>query len=114
MTYLSSLRTTLLYITLVAPSSKVRWASVTVIIFKAQKIFELSKKKNLPSFPVPAAAIAATCPDCPTTESLNDPIVAETASLSLEKFNKETTVSNYFVLLNITGARMQVCFIHLL
>ncbi|KAB5559231.1 hypothetical protein PHYPO_G00026600 [Pangasianodon hypophthalmus] len=56
---------------------------------------------------VPAAAIVDVCPDCPTTESLNDPIVAETANLSLEKFNKDTTMSNYFILLNITGAKMQ-------
>ncbi|TSK53632.1 Fetuin-B [Bagarius yarrelli] len=56
---------------------------------------------------VPAAAIVSACPDCPTTESLSDPIVSETANLSLEKFNQETTMSNYFVLLNITGARMQ-------
>ncbi|KAJ7986207.1 hypothetical protein DPEC_G00337560 [Dallia pectoralis] len=56
---------------------------------------------------VPATVIVDICPDCPTAECLDDPIIAETANLSLQNYNRNSHLSNYFTLLNITGASMQ-------
>lgn len=49
-----------------------------------------------------------TCPDCPTAENLNEPIVKETANLCLQRFNEESRLANYFTLENITKASSQV------
>ncbi|XP_028301088.1 fetuin-B-like [Gouania willdenowi] len=54
-----------------------------------------------------ATAVVRDCPDCPTADSLDDPIVKETARLSLLKFNQDSSLANYFSLENITMASYQ-------
>ncbi|XP_028260306.1 fetuin-B [Parambassis ranga] len=56
---------------------------------------------------VPATTVVDVCPDCPTADNLNEPIVKETANLSLQRFNKESRLANYFTLENITKASSQ-------
>ncbi|XP_024864562.1 fetuin-B-like [Kryptolebias marmoratus] len=56
---------------------------------------------------VPATSIVEACPDCPTAENLNDPVVKETTNLSLKRFNEESRLGNYFTLDNITKASSQ-------
>ncbi|KAF7649246.1 hypothetical protein LDENG_00144500 [Lucifuga dentata] len=56
---------------------------------------------------VPATAVVGVCPDCPTADNLNEPVVKETANLSLQRFNEESRLDNYFTLENITRASSQ-------
>uniref|UniRef100_UPI0037E8F6E9 fetuin-B-like n=1 Tax=Semicossyphus pulcher TaxID=241346 RepID=UPI0037E8F6E9 len=56
---------------------------------------------------VPATAVVEVCPDCPTAEDLDEPVVKETANLSLQRFNEESRLANYFTLENITQASSQ-------
>ncbi|XP_034737337.1 fetuin-B [Etheostoma cragini] len=56
---------------------------------------------------VPATAVVDVCPDCPTADNLNEPVVKETANLSLQRFNEESQLANYFTLENITRASSQ-------
>ncbi|KAM3619189.1 uncharacterized protein V6R79_004351 [Siganus canaliculatus] len=56
---------------------------------------------------VPATAVVHECPDCPTADNLNEPVVKETANLSLQRFNEESGLANYFSLENITRASSQ-------
>lgn len=57
---------------------------------------------------VPATAILDQCPDCPTADDVNTPVVKDTANLSLQKFNKKSSQTNYFRLENVTRASSQV------
>ncbi|XP_071342456.1 fetuin-B-like isoform X2 [Trachinotus anak] len=59
---------------------------------------------------VPASAIGRRCPDCPTAVNLDEPAVKETANLSLQRFNEESRLANYFTLENITKASSQWVF----
>ncbi|XP_039985767.1 fetuin-B [Xiphias gladius] len=59
---------------------------------------------------VPSAEVVGVCPDCPTSVNLNEPIVTKTARLSLQKFNDQSHLANYFALENITAARAQWIF----
>ncbi|XP_069009085.1 fetuin B [Embiotoca jacksoni] len=54
--------------------------------------------------PAPAARVTRICPDCPSFAAMDDADVQKTLSLSLEKFNKESGLSNRFALLKITRA----------
>ncbi|TNN76826.1 Fetuin-B [Liparis tanakae] len=56
---------------------------------------------------VPATVVVDVCPDCPTAENLNEPVVKETANLSLQRFNEESRLANYFTLENVTRASSQ-------
>ncbi|XP_070688757.1 fetuin-B-like [Pempheris klunzingeri] len=56
---------------------------------------------------VPATAVVDVCQDCPTAENLNEPVVKETANLSLQRFNEESGLANYFTLENVTKASSQ-------
>ncbi|KAF3835480.1 hypothetical protein F7725_028038 [Dissostichus mawsoni] len=51
--------------------------------------------------------MSLVCPDCPTADNLNEPVVKETANLSLQRFNEESSLANYFKLENITRASSQ-------
>ncbi|XP_076879478.1 fetuin-B [Brachyhypopomus gauderio] len=50
--------------------------------------------------------ILDSCPDCPVAVDLNNTNAAKAVQASLKKFNTENP-SNYSILLNITGAKMQ-------
>ncbi|XP_053706631.1 fetuin-B isoform X2 [Synchiropus splendidus] len=56
---------------------------------------------------VPATEVVQECPDCPTAESLQEPVVQEVANLSLQRFNQESGLSRRFSLEHITRASFQ-------
>ncbi|CAJ1061146.1 fetuin-B [Xyrichtys novacula] len=53
---------------------------------------------------VPGTVVVHQCPDCSTADNVGDPVIKETANLSLQRFNIESGLANYFTLENITKA----------
>lgn len=56
--------------------------------------------------------MAELCPDCPSHVNMEKEEVKKTVTLSLEKFNKESTLSKHFSLLNVTRAKAGVSLPH--
>ncbi|KAM7387733.1 hypothetical protein PAMP_023953 [Pampus punctatissimus] len=54
--------------------------------------------------PVPSARLHQMCPDCPFYMSHDNENIKETVSKSLEKFNKESGLTNRFALLKVSRA----------
>ncbi|XP_078114236.1 fetuin B [Sander vitreus] len=75
-----------------------------IYISKVHRVVRLYKYDCVVT-PVPAARVAAICPDCPAYVSLDNAEVQKTVSLSLEKFNNEGGLSSRFALLKVNRAR---------
>ncbi|XP_015227440.1 PREDICTED: fetuin-B-like [Cyprinodon variegatus] len=91
---------------------KVRDISDIPVYGECQVSVQVDAQVKLESYSCSLREVAATsivhrCPDCPTAVNLNDPVIKETAKLSLQKFNKESRLANYFALENITKASSQ-------
>ncbi|KAG7248362.1 hypothetical protein CRUP_005213, partial [Coryphaenoides rupestris] len=56
---------------------------------------------------VPIPDMLDQCPDCATPDRLDDPIVMDTTKLSLQRFNAESTLANFFSLQHVTRASSQ-------
>ncbi|XP_041647298.1 fetuin-B-like [Cheilinus undulatus] len=54
-----------------------------------------------------AFEVLRACPDCPTSNNLDEPRVKETSDLALAKFNQESGLAKYFSLEKITRASFQ-------
>ncbi|XP_062279776.1 fetuin B [Scomber scombrus] len=61
-------------------------------------------KYNCVVRPVPAERVTVVCPDCPSLTSLDNEPVQKTVASTLEKFNKEGGLPNYFSVLKVTRA----------
>ncbi|XP_069476478.1 antihemorrhagic factor cHLP-B-like [Ambystoma mexicanum] len=57
--------------------------------------------------PVPRSRIQMMCPDCPVPTGLDNPKYLEAAQLTLDKFNRESNLTKYFILDSIARASMQ-------
>ncbi|KAF7649247.1 hypothetical protein LDENG_00144490 [Lucifuga dentata] len=78
----------------------------SIYINKPHRVVRLYKY-NCVIRPVPASKLVSICPDCPSPDALDSPRTVETASKSLEKFNKENELSKHFALLNVSRAMLQ-------
>lgn len=61
---------------------------------------------------VPAAKVAALCPDCPSHINMDHAEVQKTIALSLEKFNMESGLAKHFALLKVNRATSGVSVPH--
>ncbi|XP_028443696.1 fetuin B [Perca flavescens] len=74
-----------------------------IYISKVHRVVRLYKYDCVVT-PVPAARVAALCPDCPAYLTHDNAEVNKTVTLSLEKFNNENGLSNRFALLKVSRA----------
>lgn len=79
----------------------------SIFISKVHRVVRLYKY-NCMIRPVPAEKVVEVCPDCPTHVAKDHAEILKAASLSLEKFNKESVLPKYFALLNITRATISM------
>ncbi|KAK5869508.1 hypothetical protein PBY51_024217 [Eleginops maclovinus] len=77
---------------------------VAIYISKVHRVVRLYKYQCVVR-PVPSARVAEQCPDCPAHTDMEDAEIKKTVSLSLEKFNSMSGLSNRFALLKITRAK---------
>ncbi|KAI4828377.1 hypothetical protein KUCAC02_022473 [Chaenocephalus aceratus] len=77
---------------------------VAIFISKVHRVVRLYKYQCVVR-PVPSARVAELCPDCPTPMDMEDAEIKKTVSLSLEKFNHMSGLSNRFALLKINRAK---------
>ncbi|KAJ7986209.1 hypothetical protein DPEC_G00337590 [Dallia pectoralis] len=54
--------------------------------------------------PASSAEVWRVCPDCPTVMPVDNENILKAATLSMDKFNKESGLANYFAILNMTRA----------
>uniref|UniRef100_A0A667ZNK4 Fetuin B n=1 Tax=Myripristis murdjan TaxID=586833 RepID=A0A667ZNK4_9TELE len=80
---------------------------VAIYINKPHRVVRLYKY-NCAIRPAPAARISAACPDCPSLTATDNEEIVKTVTQSLEKYNKENGLTNYFALLKTTRASMQM------
>ncbi|KAJ4922800.1 hypothetical protein JOQ06_021304 [Pogonophryne albipinna] len=77
---------------------------VAIFISKVHRLVRLYKYQCVVR-PVPSARVTELCPDCPTPTDMEDAEIKKTVSLSLEKFNNMSGLSNRFALLKINRAK---------
>ncbi|CAG5863174.1 unnamed protein product [Menidia menidia] len=74
-----------------------------IYINKVHRVVRLYKY-NCMIRPVPAVKVSEMCPDCPSLMDTDSDQVQKTVTRSLEKFNKESGLTNRFALLKISRA----------
>ncbi|XP_030647476.1 fetuin B [Chanos chanos] len=78
----------------------------TIFINKVKRVVRLYRY-SCTIRPAPASKISSVCPDCPTPIALDNEEITKTVKMSMEKFNKESGLFNYFAPLNVIKASSQ-------